>query len=247
MIQKSGNTPLVIVSVSYALLSEVDAITSNQNDEVEIVFNGDNSWKEFYGTFESIEFAEPEENTPAGSLFNQQLKLICPGDDPLIRKQIFALNQRELIVKFEYSNLTSKILGEIQRPVFLTSGFQSKSFETFREILFSTQSYQPAKFCSFSEYVRLSNFSAIADNYEVDVEVTVYNLTANAINTIVYFRFQSDFEQSDYIPVSVSIPDSESIARYSYSADTGLILASVYDSKKNKIDESYVTIVPIIP
>jgi hypothetical protein len=150
MISKIEITPDCITEVAYAIvadgISEVSALNEDTDNEITVVFVGQNAWKNFYATLLTAELTEDTDATEAGNLFEQTAKLVFPGDDSSSRKSIAALEQKAVLLKLTYANGTSKIIGSIERPAYMLPKFSSKSYDTYKEITFKAKSPFTAKF-----------------------------------------------------------------------------------------------------
>ena len=147
---RNENTPLQIVSVYYAIVAptetEIDTFTDNYDGSVSIVFNSGKDWKKIYGTLDTITFQEPTRDTDAGKQYNQELTLTNPGDVKELIEQLYQLDQKELIIRFDYQKEGSKIMGSPENPAFLNSDFSARSFDAQRSVSFTCNSDQPSKF-----------------------------------------------------------------------------------------------------
>ena len=118
---KNSNLVPVICNVYFSPIEDVDSIFSGTDRFHQIVvFNSGKSWQEIYFTPGTAEFNEKPKDNDAGTLFEQSLKFIFPGEDESNASAFDQVMDRPVLVKMQYSNGILKILGTKEIPARLS-------------------------------------------------------------------------------------------------------------------------------
>jgi hypothetical protein len=142
MIQ-SNEKVLKIVGAYFVPSVGVNVLTES-DESVTIQFHPGYDWEEI--KFASAFYDEPPKDTDNGLLYNQELKLTIAGDEEELQGRISELISAKPIIKFEYDNGVSKVVGDKENYCQLLSKFSSEGFITKRDITLGRQSPQPALF-----------------------------------------------------------------------------------------------------
>ena len=135
-----------IVSLQYYKKQNIE-LTENSDKTVSIVFSfGD--WIELYSTLFTIEFSEDSNNTANGIIYKQNLSFTFLGDDKIINTEMSDILNYPLILKLNYQDGTSKILGDNQNTCTITKNFKASVIEATHSFLVERMDYKPAAFLS---------------------------------------------------------------------------------------------------
>jgi len=104
-------------------------------------------------TWEEIKFSEAVYNEPAsetdqGILYNQQLELVMAGDDATIQARLKELETAKPVVRFEYDNGTSKVIGDKENWCKVFNSGSSEGFVTKNDVTITRSSSCKAFFLS---------------------------------------------------------------------------------------------------
>ena len=115
----------IIESILYVYAEEINYFLPSMDDKHKfIVLKSGCSWKSIYFTPGSQEFTETEKIDDAGSIFEQALKFIFPGDDHGNALLFETLSNRPIVVLIKFCNSTIIILGDTDNPARLTTDLQ---------------------------------------------------------------------------------------------------------------------------
>lgn len=108
----------IITRVYYQFIYNIVSVNPGSTDNHKtVLFQAGQNWLEIYKVPKDVNFDEPIKRTDAGNLYEQKLQLSFPGDDESNLADFNNLEHRPLIVKFEYDNSKSKLIGEVNNPV----------------------------------------------------------------------------------------------------------------------------------
>ena len=74
------------------------------------------AWKEIYLTAGSAEFTEVQKEEIPGQSYQQKLRFLFPGEDEANQSDLEPLITRPVVIRMEYSDGKSKIMGDISNP-----------------------------------------------------------------------------------------------------------------------------------
>jgi hypothetical protein len=104
--------------VQYVFKEDVESFSFSQDSlYAEIVLFNHASWNYLYGTPDTIQLEGKEEETPAGTKYTYQLKMLIPKDRIDVERILFQLNNRHLIINVIDKNGVSRCFGNLQSPM----------------------------------------------------------------------------------------------------------------------------------
>ena len=128
-IAKNTNLIPMECKIFIAPLIDVDSIT-NAADRFHrsVTFETGKTWQEVYFTPGTAELTEKPKDTDAGELIEQSLKFIFPGDGDGNLASMDAILNRPALVKIQFQDATSKLMGDTANGAKLTqlSQFSAK-------------------------------------------------------------------------------------------------------------------------
>jgi len=134
---------LKIVAVYFAPSSYISNIIEN-DENATITFHEQRTWEEI--KFAKAQFSESENETDDGAVIKQKLNLLLAGDDETIQAAIKLLKVSKPIIRIDYDNEVSKLIGDTFNYCQMLKEFNSEEFETKREIQFVRNSSKSALF-----------------------------------------------------------------------------------------------------
>jgi hypothetical protein len=149
-LQKNTNLTPKITKVYYSLTENVASVEKTNSDLTkQVTFNAGHTWNELYFTAGTASYAEPTMDDRSGTIYNQSLKMIYPGEDETNAATLYNINGRKMIVRLDYNNGVYKIIGDLERPARLKKDY-STDITTRNNIEVYCQAIKPAHFLYIS-------------------------------------------------------------------------------------------------
>lgn len=127
-IAKNTNLTPSICKIFFSPLEDIDTISSSPDRFHRFMyFETGKDWQEIYFTPGTAEFVEKPKDNDSGELIEQSLKFIFPGEDSGNLASLDAILNRPAVVKLQYPDGTSKLLGEIGNGAKLSQILQVSS------------------------------------------------------------------------------------------------------------------------
>lgn len=135
--EKSSKLVPIITNISYQFSKNVASIQKGSTDNLKVVnFQPGFLWQDIYFSPGSAKFIEDGKHVDAGKLFEQKLSFKFPGDASDYIDQLEDLNELPGIVRFDYNNGISKLIGSSQIPAYFKSSSQSDANATGNQFQF---------------------------------------------------------------------------------------------------------------
>lgn len=115
---KNKNLAPVIAKVFYAYTYNVGEIGNGVDDNHKVVlFKNGTDWTEVYKVPRDADFEEVVKKSDAGKLYDQKLPISFPGDDDTNVSDFEELEDRPLLIMFQYDNGKRRFFGSLDNPV----------------------------------------------------------------------------------------------------------------------------------
>jgi hypothetical protein len=128
-IAKNTNLIPTVCKIFFAPLTDIDSI-ANSTDRFHrsVTFETGKAWQEVYFTPGTAELTEKPKDTDAGELIEQSLNFLFPGDGDGNLASLDAIINRPSLVKIQFQDSTSKLMGDPDNGAKLTqlSQFSAK-------------------------------------------------------------------------------------------------------------------------
>ena len=107
-----------LCKLSYQFKSNIISILPNPDAfHSEVVFSSGSEWLDIYFTQNKIDYSEPSILDVNGIYFDKKLKLTFPNEAENNLSFFQSLENKELIIRMEYSNGNAKLFGNLDYPV----------------------------------------------------------------------------------------------------------------------------------
>lgn len=104
--------------IQYVFREDVTSFAINADTlEGVIVLARTNAWNYLYASPESIQIEGKQEDTPAGTKYTYQLKMLIPKDRADVEMLLHKLNNRHLIINVIDKNGVSRYFGTLDCPM----------------------------------------------------------------------------------------------------------------------------------
>jgi hypothetical protein len=150
-ISKNDNLVPSICRIYYAPLSLIHSITQypgNDRFDKQINILGTYRFSQLYFTPGSAELSEKQKPVDAGETFEQNLKLIFPGDQSSNNLAFDILTGRPLLLLIYYSSVFMKIMGDIGNGARLIRNVQVSPKGVNHQLEFSCTTTDPMGYIS---------------------------------------------------------------------------------------------------
>lgn len=134
-----------IIKAQYQFIRNIDTQELN-GSKMSVSFLSGQNWINFFGSPASFSFSEKPQKSNAGTFFKQEIRLSNPGDSNDFIINEVALIDMDLILRIEYSDGGSKIVGSRQNPVNYDAVLNSNADQTTYQVIFSSESIHRARF-----------------------------------------------------------------------------------------------------
>jgi len=142
---KNKNLVPIICGVSYILMEDIQSFNPGTDISTRyITFQENKKPQGIYYGVGSAEFTEDEKQDDPGSLFEQRLKIIFPGEDRTNAMTFIGLINRPVVILLKYSTGLIKIMGCPDNPAILLTKHQISSKQSNKELDFICTSTDPA-------------------------------------------------------------------------------------------------------
>jgi len=136
-IHKNSNLTPAVCKILFALIDDVQEISSPDRFHRVVTFLSGKSWQEIYLTPGTFEFSEKSKDNDAGDLIEQSLKFIFPGEDESNLSDLDAVIGRPVLVKIQYHTGGSKLMGDMLNGAKLSQINQVSAKSTGSQLEFS--------------------------------------------------------------------------------------------------------------
>jgi|GEM_PF-3378984 len=134
---KNSNRFLNIVKIFYAIASDIDYIISYYPGSYrKMIFATGIDWKELDFTPGTAKFQEQSKRVAAGKYYEQKLTFNFPGDSIESYPDMEIIRSNKLIIRFDYEDATSKIIGDKDYRTLLDEDFLADKNTTKNELQF---------------------------------------------------------------------------------------------------------------
>lgn len=134
-----NNTILRLCKISYQFTRNVNSINNDPNSfhkKVELIAG--QSWFEIQTTKAKLEYSEPPEENPNGTIYKRKLSAFYPSEKDADIELFENLSNSTLIIKLDYSDGSSKLFGDLLQPVICLVGYASGQDTEFSLVFTST-------------------------------------------------------------------------------------------------------------
>jgi hypothetical protein len=134
-IVKNSNRTASICKLFYVYKEEI-CIMNFGSDVFHLVVTLKNNytWKEIYFTPGSAEFTEVQKEEIPGQSYQQKLRFLFPGEDEANLSDLDPVITRPVVIRMDYGNGKSKLMGGIGNPARVNKSHKSDSKYTGTEL-----------------------------------------------------------------------------------------------------------------
>lgn len=146
-IDKNATLVNIITGISYMYPTVPISVTSSPDKYHKVIFLGENiSFNKIYFTPGTAKFTEKEKDEDAGTIYEQEVKFIFPGDDDDTNSLLDILRNRPLLIKITFDNLKRKLIGIPENPAKFQRVQQINDKNSSHEITFTCKANEQAWF-----------------------------------------------------------------------------------------------------
>jgi hypothetical protein len=114
---KNSNRIASICKLFYVYKEEIASMNFGSDlFHQSVVLKNNCAWKEIYFTPGSAEFTEVQKEELPGQSYQQKLRFLFPGEDEGNQSDLEPVITRPVVIRMDYSNEKSKIMGDISNP-----------------------------------------------------------------------------------------------------------------------------------
>lgn len=133
-----SNTILRLCKISYQFTRNVNSIINDADRfHKKVILNTNQSWFEIQCQKAKLEYSEPAEENPNGTIYKRKLSVIFPSEKDADIELFENLSNSLLIIKLDYSNGSSKLFGDLLQPVICLVGYISGQDTEFTPLFLS--------------------------------------------------------------------------------------------------------------
>ncbi len=145
-ILKNTNLNSIICGILYCFPEEVLSIADGRSEYHKIItLVTGKTWKQIYFTPGSADFQEPQKIDDPGSVFEQKLKFVFPGENESNAITISEISNRPILVLLTYNIGRAKFIGDLDNPARLLPTVQTNPKVTNRQMEITCTAISTAK------------------------------------------------------------------------------------------------------
>lgn len=136
-IDKQPQSVKIICAIFYCFPDEISIQLVGASSAIG-TFQPAKAWKKIYNTPASIDYKEKQIDGSAGTIYDKELQLYFPGNDQASQDELTGISRRPILIKFDYQDGVSKVVGLKENPAMLSLDLESSAktgfIASFRQI-----------------------------------------------------------------------------------------------------------------
>lgn len=101
------------ISIDYVFQTDVASISTIDTNTRAVNLKAGKNWNAIAITIGTIDFQESQDETAAGTIFNNKLSATCPGHEEGTPGDIANISGRKLLIRITYKSGLKKLIGTV--------------------------------------------------------------------------------------------------------------------------------------